>query len=241
MEKVKWEDYKKALLYMSADNTPSLYDNTFPNNCNGGVVKNNVFYKKGDCWNGAVKAPLWTNLESCYDKLTNPTEIHAKHYKPNNDLDDWTGAQILAHCYDRSKDMANIQEGEFLYLVYNGGSHAGVYVGIIDGKRTVVEFTPIWENGCHRTNIADDGTRSYKGIKVAKWQEHGKMPWVIYPETETPPVEQPPAEIPPEEDITLIEVEGDSDENLPWWQRMLIDIMFAIAKAIEAVFPANKE
>ena len=214
---------------MSADDTPSLYDNTFPNNCNGGIVINGVFYKKGDCWNGAVKAPLWTNLESCYDKLTDEEQIREMHYKPNSQLGDWDGATILAHCYDRSTDMSNIQEGEFMYLVANGGSHAGVYLGEIDGKRKVCEFTPIWENGCHRTDIAEDGSRSYYGVKVYKWTEHGKMPWVEYPKQNLPVT-------PPTEDITQIEVNGDADENLPLWKKLVIEILYAIAKAINETF-----
>lgn len=231
---IEWAKLKEALLYMSADDFPSLYNNTFPYNCLGGVIKNGVFYKTGDCWNGAVKAPAWTELVACYDKLTNAAEIQAKHYKPNSDLGDWTGAQILAHCYDVSTDMANIQEGEYLYLVYQGGSHAGMYVGEINGKRKVVEWTPIWENGCHRSDIANDGTRSYKGVKVAKWQYHGKLPWVKYPEPEVAlPI------TPPETDPTEIPVEGDSDEHLTVWQKVTIDILFAIAKAIEKVFPSE--
>ena len=233
MNQVKWDEYKKALLYMSADDAPSLYDNTFPQNCNGGIVINGVFYKKGDCWNGAVKAPLWTNLVSCYDKLTGNDEVEQKHYRERYipELGDWDGATILAHCYDRSTDMSNIQEGEFLYLVANGGSHAGVYLGEIDGKRKVCEFTPIWENGCHRTDIADDGSRSYYGVKVYKWTEHGKMPWVDYSSlTESLPI------TPPTEDITELDVNGDADENLPWWKKLLIDILYAIAKAINETF-----
>lgn len=223
MEKVKWEDYKQALLYM--DTIPSLYDNTFPNNCLGIKTQGGYKYKTGDCWNGAVKAALWTALKGCYDQKSG-----TEHYKPNSDLGDWTGAQILAHCYDRSKDMANIQPGEFLYLVYQGGSHAGVYLGEINGKRKVGEFTPLWENGFHLSDIAEDGTRSYKGVKYAKWQEHGKMPWVIYPEAEQPIS-------PPETDLTQVPVNGDSDENLTVWQRLTIDILYAVAKAIEKVFP----
>lgn len=234
MIKVKWEDYKKALVHL--ESIPTLYDNSFPYNCLGGRNQNGYFFKTGDCWNGVVKAPLWTSLEACYDKLTSSTEVQAKHYKPTSDLGDWNGATILAHCYDRSTDMANIEEGEFLYLVYNGGSHAGVYVGEVNGKRKVCEFTSIWENGCHFSDIADDGTRSYKGVKYAKWLEHGKMPWVEYPVKEEPlPITEP------EEDITLVEVEGDSDDNMSVWQRLLIDILYAIAKAIDKVFKKEDE
>lgn len=227
MDKVKWGDYKEALLYL--DTIPTLYDNSFPNNCLGGVTQGGYFFKTGDCWNGAVKAPLWTALAGVYDK-----ESGNAHYKPNADLGDWTGAQILAHCYDRSTDMSNIEPGEFLYLVANGGSHAGVYLGEIDGKRKVGEFTPIWEDGFHLSDIAADGTRSYKGVKCYAWQEHGKMPWVIYPEAVALPI------TPPTEDITAIEVEGDADENLPVWKKILIEILFAIAKAINEVFGSEK-
>lgn len=221
MDKVKWEDYKKALLYM--DTIPSLYDNTFPNNCLGVKTQGGYQYKTGDCWNGAVKAALWSNLKGCYD-----LKGGAEHYKPNSDLGDWTGAQILAHCYDRSTDMSNIQEGEFLYLVYQGGSHAGVYLGEINGKRKVGEFTPLWENGFHLSDIAEDGTRSYMGVKYAKWQEHGKMPWVEYPETSLPITA-------PTEDITEVETDGDSDHHLTVWQKIGIDLLYAIAKAINSV------
>lgn len=219
MNKVKWEDFRKACEYL--EKNPSLYDNTFPNNCLGGKSQNGYYFKTADCWN-YVKALLWTNCASAYDKANGK-----EHYKPNSDLGDWNGATMLAHCYNRSKDMSNIKEGEFLYLVYNGGSHAGVYMG--NGK--VCEFTPLWENGCHFSDIAKDGTRSYKGVKYAKWQEHGMMPWIIYPEEVK--VEDPKED---PNDITLVEVEGDSDERLTVWQKLLIEILYAVAKAIDKVF-----
>lgn len=231
MDKVKWSDYKEALTYL--DTIPTLYDNSFPNNCLGGVTQGGYFFKTGDCWNGAVKAPLWTALAGVYDKLTGDA-VRINHYKPNADLGDWTGGQILAHCYDRSTDMAHIQPGEFLYLVENGGSHAGVYLGEIDGKRKVGEFTPIWENGFHLSDIGEDGTRSYMGVACYKWQEHGKMPWVIYPEEVSLPITEPT------EDITLIETDGDADEKLPLWKKLVIEILFAIAKAIDQVFGEKK-
>lgn len=224
MEQIDWlTEYKPALIY--GEKNPSLYDNTFPNNCLGFKVVNGVKFKTGDCWNGVVKAPIWTHMKGFYDWADG-----REHYLPNSDLGDWDGATILAHCYDRSSDMSNIEEGEFLYLVYQGGSHAGVYMGEIDGKRKVAEFTPIWENGLHFSDIANDGTRSYKGVKCAVWQEHGKMPWVKYPSKGPLPI------TPPTEDITQIPVEGDSDEHLTPWQKLLIKILFAVAKAINKVY-----
>lgn len=226
MNKVKLEDLLKAFDYL--DSIPTLYDNTFPNNCLGGKWENGYYFKTGDCWNGAVKAMLWTETKGAYDK-----ESGTAHYKPNAELGDWTGAEILAHCYDRSTDMANIQPGEFLYLVYNGGSHAGVYYGEKNGKRLVFEFTPIWEDGGMFSEIAADGTRSRYGVKCARWQEHGKMPWVEYPMA-TQPI------VPPTEDITEIEVDGDADEKLPVWKKILIEILYAIAKAINETFGGEK-
>ena len=217
MDKVKWEDLKKACEYLEAN--PSLYRNYYDANC----LDTYGIYKTADCWN-YIKALLWTNCEAAYDKERGQT-----HYKPNDDLGDWTGGQMLAHCYDRSTDMAHIQEGEFLYLICNDGSHAGIYVGEYNGKRKVCEFTPLWEDGCHFSDIAEDGTRSYKGVKYARWQEHGKMPWVEYPEANLPIT-------PPTEDITEKEINGDSDENILWWQKLIIDILFAIADAFDKTF-----
>lgn len=223
MEKVKWEDLKKACEYLEAN--PSLYYNYAPLNLLDTVKQGAYKYKTADCWN-YIKSLLWSNCAQAYDWTEG-----SYCYKPNAELGDWTGAQMLAQCYDRSTDMAKIQEGEFLYLTGSGGSHAGIYVGEYGGKRKVCEFTPIWENGCHFSDIADDGTRSYYGVKSYRWQEHGKMPWVEYPKTEVElPIEEPA------EDITLVETDGDADENLPLWKKLLIEILFAIAKAIDKVF-----
>lgn len=223
MDKVKWEDLKKACEYLEAN--PSLYYNYAPMNLLNTTKQGAYKYKTADCWN-YIKALLWSNCQQAYDWTEG-----SYCYKPNNDLGDWDGATMLAQCYDRSTDMSNIEEGEFVYLTGSGGSHAGIYVGEYNGKRKVCEFTPIWENGCHFSDIADDGTRSYYGVKSYRWQEHGKMPWVIYPTKEVAlPI------TPPTEDITEIDVEGDADENLVWYKRLLIDIMYAVAKAINQTF-----
>ena len=274
------------------DSVPTLYKNVAPHN----LLRFDGVYKTADCWN-YIKSLIWSDCEGAYDRTV------GKYWYSNGKygLYDVTGAEILAQCKNRSKDMSNIQKGEFLYLVYQGGSHAGLYCG--NGK--VFEFTPIWEDGGQYSGIASDGTRSRNGVKVARWQEHGMLPWVEYPSdyetfekgdkvimregakvyntstnfaswvystvldvveqnrdrvvvsyeggivgavsanylvktdkvTEPIVVEEPPhEEIPVEEDITTIPVDGDSDENLPIWQRFLIDIMYAIAKAISKFY-----
>lgn len=221
MDKVKWEDIREACLHL--DSVPTLYENYFPKNCLSGLDENGYYFKTADCWN-YIKSLLWTNCEAAYNHI-----YGAENYKPNDELGDWTGGQMLARCYDRSTDMANIQEGEFMFLVCNEGTHAGIYFGEINGKRKVFEFTPIWEDGGMFSDIAEDGTRSRYGVKCYKWTEHGKMPWVEYPEKELPIT-------PPTEDITQIEVNGDADENLPLWKKLVIEILYAIAKAINETF-----
>jgi hypothetical protein len=139
-----------------------------------------------------------------------------------------TGTQMLARCHDRSTYMTNIEEGEFLYMIGNDGLHCGLYMG----NRKVLEATPIYENGIMFTDIADDGTRSRYGVKGGRWQEHGKMPWLKYADESLPITA-------PTEDITLVEVNGDADENLPWRKKLISDILYAIAKAINETF--NKE
>lgn len=220
---IKWEDFKKACEYLESH--PSLYSNEFPKNC----LRFDGVYKTADCWN-YVKSLIWSDLEAAYDRTGGKYWYEPGKYG----LGDWTGAQILAKCSNRSTDMKNIRPGEFMYLVYNGGSHAGIYMGEINGKRKVCEFTPLWENGCHFSDIADDGTRSYMGVKYARWQEHGMLPWIEYPEEEVVITE-------PTEDITEAEASGDADENIGVWKKVLIDIMFAISKAIDSVFKKGDE
>ena len=218
-DKIKWADFKKACEYLESH--PSLYNNIFPNNC----LRFDGVYKTADCWN-YIKALIWSDLEAAYDRTG------GKYwYSPGvKGLGDWTGGQILANCYDRSTDMGHIEPGEFMYLIYNGGSHAGIYMG----DRKVCEYTPLWEDGCHFSDVAIDGTRSYKGVKYAKWQEHGKLPWIEYPEAEKPVTE-------PTEDITAVATDGDADENLTVWQKVGIEILYAIAKAIDSIFKEKND
>jgi hypothetical protein len=72
------------------------------------------------------------------------------------------------------------------------------------------------------------------GVKYARWQEHGMLPWIEYPEEEVVITE-------PTEDITEAETSGDADENIGVWKKVLIDIMFAISKAIDSVFKKGDE
>ena len=58
MEKVKWEDLKKACEYLEAN--PSLYYNYAPLNLLDTVKQGAYKYKTADCWN-YIKSLLWSN------------------------------------------------------------------------------------------------------------------------------------------------------------------------------------
>lgn len=217
MEQREWSVIKQAGEYL--DTIPTLYGWGFPANCLSGLDSKGYYFKTADC-NNLIKCLLWTNGEGAYNH-----NYGQENYLPNDDLWDMTGTQMLARCHDRSTDMTNIEEGEFLYMVGSDGWHCGLYMG----NRKVLEATPIYEDGIMFTDIADDGTRSRYGVRGGRWQEHGKLPWIKYAEESLPITA-------PTEDLTLVEVEGDADENLVWYKRLLIDIMYAVAKAINQTF-----
>lgn len=153
------------------DVIPSLYNNVAPYN----LMRWDGTYLTADCWNW-LKAYIWSNGTAFQNR-----EVGKYYYAPTRSLGDWDGYTILEHCTDRSKDMTDIIPGEYLYMTYNGERHAGVYYGVVDGKRKVFEYTPIWENGGFFTDIGPNGERSYNGEYVGNWSEHGMMTeWFDY-------------------------------------------------------------
>ena len=91
----------------------------------------------------------------------------------SNGVKDSSISKIAKQCKGLSKDFANIQPGELVFL--EGYGHVGVYVG--DGL--VVESTPAWKNGVQLTSCANLGT--VKGYPSRRWDEHGKCAWIEYP------------------------------------------------------------
>ena len=163
------QKFKEAMKKL-VDRPNSLYSNEFPYNC----CYYDGTYIKADC-NNVIKAICWSDGE-CADNY----EVGRYYYSPNSTMGDWTGQQILDHCYDVSSNFKNIEDGEFLYM-YNGGDwHCGIYYG--DGK--VFEATPIWEDGIQWSQIDSKGNRIYDGKSYGKWEKHGKLWWVEYPKEE---------------------------------------------------------
>lgn len=173
------QKFKEAMKKL-VDRPNSLYSNEFPYNC---CYYDGTFIK-ADC-NNVIKAICWSNGE-CADNYT----TGQYYYSPNSVMGDWTGSQILDHCTDISSDFSNVQDGEFLYMWNGGDWHCGVYYG--DGK--VFESTPIWEDGIQWSQLDKKGNRLYNGKSYGKWEKHGKLWWVEYPQVVTAEPTEPPTQ-----------------------------------------------
>ena len=68
-------------------------------------------------------------------------------------------------CRDVSTNFNNITPGEVVWM--NG--HIGLYAGVYDGVKWVIESTPSWKDGVQWTKLS-----------ARKWVKHGKMPNVDY-------------------------------------------------------------
>ena len=101
----------------------------------------------------------------------------------SNGVADFTPDGGLNYCTDVSQDFSNLIPGEYLCMKGTGHSHAGVYLG--NGK--VFECTVAWNtNRCIISDISNDGTRSFYGVKSLKWTYHGKLNYIDYSDTPKP-------------------------------------------------------
>lgn len=102
-------------------------------------------------------------------------DLSKKHggavYKSNG-VPDYGDLRFFEQCKNISTDFNHIEPGEIVWM----SGHVGVYVG--NGK--VIEATAAWTKNVLMSDIASDGTRSYKGKKVYKWKKHGFSPYVDY-------------------------------------------------------------
>lgn len=88
------------------------------------------------------------------------------------DLKDVTEKGLINQCVI-SDDFTVIEAGELLYMP----GHCGVYIG----NGNVVESTPSWKNGVQITEISK-----------RKWKCHGKLPQIVYNESEQKPKNEKP-------------------------------------------------
>lgn len=170
MAKLSVKKFRKDMKFAN-DELWSLYSNEAPYN----LMYFDGTYLTADCWN-FLKAYIWSGGTAFQNRTKGKY-----YYSPNDSLGDWDGWTMLQHCTNVSQDMSKIKPGEMLYMTYGSERHVGVYWGVLDGKRTVFEFTPMWLNGGFFTNIGPNGERSYQGHYLGNWKYHGMMTdWFDY-------------------------------------------------------------
>ena len=101
----------------------------------------------------------------------------------SNGVPDFPCNAVYEICTDVGTKFDNLVAGEYLCMKGTKYNHTGIYLG--DGK--VFECTTGWgANKCIISDIAKDGTRSYKGVKNLKWTYHGKLKYIDYSDAPTP-------------------------------------------------------
>lgn len=120
-----------------------------------------------DC-NCLFKSILW-------DWSGDPSQIYGGATYQSNGVPDATIKFIASNCRDVSSDFTNVRAGEYLWNA--DYSHAGICVGLVDGKLCKVECTPGWA----------DGVQLFEMNKGNTFAFHGKSLYVEYEEPEPLP------------------------------------------------------
>ena len=91
----------------------------------------------------------------------------------SNGVKDFTCNGALDLCSDVSTNFNNLVAGEYLCMKGTQYNHTGIYLG--NGKVFECTSSSAWGvKKCVISDISNDGTRSYNGIKCLKWTYHGK-------------------------------------------------------------------
>lgn len=83
----------------------------------------------------------------------------------SNTVPDTNADGLIKICTDISTDMNNIILGEAIWF----SGHIGIYAGIINGIKCVIDCTPSLNCVC------------VNALSRQKWLKHGKLPWIEYP------------------------------------------------------------
>lgn len=121
-----------------------------------------------DCVN-LIKGILWG---WCGDK----SRTYGGASYATNGVPDVSADGMITKCSGVSTDFSNILPGEAVWM----SGHIGVYIG--DGQ--VVECTPKWKNCVQFSNLGN--IAKYKTGNYRVWTKHGKLPTIIYDESEKP-------------------------------------------------------
>lgn len=104
-------------------------------------------------------------------------------------------ANDMRYCTDVSSDFSKIQPGEYMCMAGTQYSHAGVCLeSATPTKRgKAFECTAGWGvNRCVISEFDIYGNRYYNGVKnVANWTKFGKLIYIDYSDTPTPPSPEP--------------------------------------------------
>ena len=141
----------------------------YPKNTSNSTIKNGIITATDDTF----AMDCVCGFKSIVDGFTgDKTKVYggATYGVPCPDIT--IEAILKQECVDVSTDFSNILIGEF--VAYADYSHCGVYVGLINNKKTVAEVTYRWLNGMQ---LVDMDCAARKG----KWKYHGKLwNWMDY-------------------------------------------------------------
>ena len=161
----------------------------------------NVYHSENGTWctkhNGkvwmdcvvSIKGLLW-NFKNDYSINNRGGAIYG-----SNGVRDFTANGGIDYCTDVSSDFSKIQSGEYMCMAGTQYSHAGVCItpATKDILGTAFECTPAWgTNKCIISQFDIYGNRYYNGVKnVANWTKFGKLIYIDYSDTPTPPTPDP--------------------------------------------------
>lgn len=161
----------------------------------------NVYHSENGTWctkhNGkvwmdcvvSIKCLLW-NFKNDYSINNRGGAIYG-----SNGVRDFTANGGIDYCTDVSSDFSKIQSGEYMCMAGTQYSHAGVCItpATKDILGTAFECTPAWgTNKCIISQFDIYGNRYYNGVKnVANWTKFGKLIYIDYSDTPTPPTPDP--------------------------------------------------
>lgn len=157
-----------------------------PYNClyNHGQLSNGLWLFSADCV-CLLKSSIW-------GKATLPKNKGEYIYKKGlYGLGDLSCEQLIAACYDRSKDFSKgkIIPAECLHMQGHIGAWVGEWTGSWEGKTytwNTIEATSCWGIDGILATYTDEKGRRFDhrgGTQAGTWAEHGKLPWIIYPDT----------------------------------------------------------
>ena len=94
---------------------------------------------------------------------------YPNHKYNNGGMPDTNANSYINMCKDVSTNFDSIVPGEAVWM----SGHIGLYAGVYDGVKWVIESTPSWKDGVQWTKLS-----------ARKWLKHGKMPNVDYSSTQ---------------------------------------------------------